>query len=95
MSAPSSDRYDLIDRLAEEFAGRYRRGERPALQEYIDRHPELADEIRRLFPALALVERAEDDRRAWAITASCGRSAEAAWGSSTRPSRSRSVAASR
>jgi serine/threonine-protein kinase len=65
MSSPSSDRYDLLDRLAEEFAGRYRRGERPALQEYVDRHPELADDIRRLFPAMAQVERAEHDRRAW------------------------------
>jgi serine/threonine-protein kinase len=64
MSAPSSGRYDLLDRLAEEFAGRYRRGERPGFQEYVDRHPELADEIRRLFPALAQVERAEHDRRA-------------------------------
>ena len=64
MSAPSSDQYDLLDRLAEEFAARYRRGERPALQEYVDRHPELADDIRRLFAAVAQVERAEDDRRA-------------------------------
>ena len=52
MSASDSDRYDLLDRLAEEFAGCYRRGERPALQQYVDRHPELADDIRRLFPAL-------------------------------------------
>ena len=42
--------------LAEEFLDRYRRGERPPLKEYIDRHPELADEIRELFPALAMME---------------------------------------
>src|SRR4051794_12890616 len=34
---------DPFDRLAEEFALRVRRGERPPLAEYIDRHPELAD----------------------------------------------------
>ena len=34
------------------------------LQEYIDRCPELADEIRELFPALVEVERAEEDQPA-------------------------------
>ena len=41
MAIDDSQGYDLLDRLAEEFAGRYRRGERPALEEYVDRHPEL------------------------------------------------------
>src|SRR5262245_29786693 len=35
---------------------RYRRGERPPLKEYIDRHPNLAAEIREVFPALAMME---------------------------------------
>ena len=34
----------------------YRRGEHPALKEYIERHPELADEIREVFPAMAMME---------------------------------------
>jgi hypothetical protein len=55
MSDPSSD-VNPFDRLAEEFVARYRRGERPALQEYIDRHPELAADIRDLFPGLVLME---------------------------------------
>jgi WD40 repeat protein len=55
--------YGRFDELAEEFVERYRRGERPNLQEYIDRLPELADEIRELFPALAQVEQAEEDAR--------------------------------
>jgi hypothetical protein len=42
--------------LAEEFLERHRRGERPALKEYLDRHPELADQIRDVFPAMALME---------------------------------------
>ena len=52
--------YARFDGLAEEFAARYRRGERPSLQEYVDRCPEMAAEIRELFPALVVVERAED-----------------------------------
>jgi hypothetical protein len=38
--------YGRFDELAEEFADRYRRGERPDLQEYIDRLPEMAEEVR-------------------------------------------------
>jgi serine/threonine protein kinase/WD40 repeat protein/tetratricopeptide (TPR) repeat protein len=45
-----------IDRLAEEFAERLRHGERPALTEYVRKYPELADEIRELFPALVMME---------------------------------------
>ena len=58
-SSGSAD-YGLFDELAEEFAERYRRGERPSLQEYVDRCPEMADEIRELFPALVEVEQAEE-----------------------------------
>ena len=58
----SSADYGRFDDLAEEFAARFRRGERPSLQEYIDRCPELADEIRELFPALVEVEQAEEDQ---------------------------------
>ena len=58
-SSGSGD-YGLFDELAEEFAGRYRRGERPSLQEYVDRCPAMGDEIRELFPALVEVEQAEE-----------------------------------
>jgi hypothetical protein len=47
-----------LDRLAEEFVARARRGECPAVTDYIERHPELADDIRDLFPALFLMEEA-------------------------------------
>jgi serine/threonine protein kinase/Flp pilus assembly protein TadD len=47
---------DQFNRLADEFAERYRRGERPPLSEYTDKYPELADEIRELFPALVAIE---------------------------------------
>jgi eukaryotic-like serine/threonine-protein kinase len=60
----SSADYRRFEELAEEFAARYRRGERPSLQEYIDRCPDLADEIRELFPALVEVERVKEDQPA-------------------------------
>jgi WD40 repeat protein/serine/threonine protein kinase/tetratricopeptide (TPR) repeat protein len=54
---------DLFDALAHEFAERFRRGERPALSEYTDRYPELADEIRELFPALVAMEEFDSEVR--------------------------------
>jgi WD40 repeat protein/serine/threonine protein kinase/tetratricopeptide (TPR) repeat protein len=42
--------------LAEAFLDRYRKGERPPLKEYMDRHPELAAEIKEVFPAMAMME---------------------------------------
>jgi serine/threonine protein kinase/WD40 repeat protein len=46
----------VVIELAEEFLARYRRGERPSLQEYIDRHPDLAAQFREVLPAMALLE---------------------------------------
>ena len=62
-SSSGSSRDDLLDRLAEEFVERYRRGERPPLRDYTERHPELAREIRELFPALVHIEQVEEDLR--------------------------------
>lgn len=47
---------DPLEKLAESFLQRYRRGERPSLDQYIDRRPDLADRIRELFPALVDLE---------------------------------------
>ena len=47
---------DLLNELANDFAERYRRGERPELTEYTAKYPELAAEIRDLFPAMAVIE---------------------------------------
>src|SRR5215467_13734819 len=52
----SSDARNPVELLAEEFLDRKRRGERPTLQDYLERHPELAEEIRDLFPALLMME---------------------------------------
>ena len=37
---------DPIEMLADSFLDRFRRGERPSIEEYAAKHPELADEIR-------------------------------------------------
>ncbi|MBV8315992.1 MAG: hypothetical protein JOZ53_13705, partial [Planctomycetaceae bacterium] len=52
---------DPLGRLADEFLQRYRRGERPPLTDYTRRHPELAERIRDLFPALVLLEDVRPD----------------------------------
>ena len=52
----SSDERNPVELLAEEFLDRKRHGEQPTLREYLERHPELAEEIRDLFPALLMME---------------------------------------
>jgi serine/threonine protein kinase len=56
MNSSSESDQDTVDRLAEEFVARHRRGERPAVSEYTERFPQHAAAIRDLFPALALIE---------------------------------------
>src|SRR5262249_28974077 len=53
---PTSDQRNPVELLAEDFLERTRRGERPTLQDYLERHPELAEQIRDLFPALLMME---------------------------------------
>ena len=55
MSEPSSD-VNPLDALAEEFVARHRAGEHPSLDEFIARRPDLAADIRDLFPGLVLME---------------------------------------
>ena len=62
MATSSSGKYALLDQLADEFAARCRRGERPSLQEYLDRYPDLAHEIRELFPAMVDMEQVKHER---------------------------------
>src|SRR5260370_24722099 len=55
MDLTSTDR-DPIEVLADEFLARRRRGEHPTIGEYAARYPALAEAIRAVFPAMALVE---------------------------------------
>jgi serine/threonine protein kinase/WD40 repeat protein/Flp pilus assembly protein TadD len=61
MPESSEARDVLLNRLADEFAARQRAGERPRLEDYCDRHPDLAADIRSLFPALVELERVKAD----------------------------------
>jgi serine/threonine protein kinase/tetratricopeptide (TPR) repeat protein len=55
MTSNESER-DPVEALAAEFMERQRQGERPSIEEYTRRHPELAEEIRKLFPTIAALE---------------------------------------
>ncbi|MFK7820551.1 MAG: protein kinase, partial [Planctomycetaceae bacterium] len=52
----TSESDDIVLSLANEFVERYRRGERPDVSEYANQHPELAAEIRDVFPMMLLME---------------------------------------
>src|SRR6266545_6212251 len=51
-----SDDRDPVDVLAEEFADRLRRGEHPSVSDYAAAHPDHADQLRELLPAVAQME---------------------------------------
>ncbi len=73
MSDSSADR-DPIEVLADSFVARFRAGERPSIDEYAAKYPELADEIRELLPALVMME--QDMSIAGAVTGALGRRTE-------------------
>ncbi len=57
MNSPKDSEDDLpLNQVAEEFVARYRRGECPSVSDFISRHPNLAEEIRELIPALVMME---------------------------------------
>jgi eukaryotic-like serine/threonine-protein kinase len=64
MADDSAARYVLLNQLADEFAARFRRGEAPSIEDYCDQRPELAEDIRELFPTLMDMEGAKADARA-------------------------------
>ncbi|MCE9566630.1 MAG: serine/threonine protein kinase [Planctomycetes bacterium] len=60
---PLDDR-DPVDVLAEEFADQLRRGEHPSVSDYATTHPEHAEQLRELLPAVAQMEFLKRFRRA-------------------------------
>ncbi|MDJ0975440.1 MAG: serine/threonine-protein kinase, partial [Planctomycetota bacterium] len=60
MGSEASSQAEL-DRLAEEFVDRTRRGEGPTISSYVREHPDLADDINRLFPLLQALEHVEPE----------------------------------
>jgi serine/threonine protein kinase len=75
-----SDERDPVEQLAEEFLERHRRGEQPDLSQYVERYPEWAAQIRRLFPTLAMMEQFKP--RLDENSAACGR--ELVWADGER-----------
>jgi serine/threonine protein kinase len=55
MAADNPDR-DPLEELAAEFLERQRCGQPPSIDEYASRYPDLADEIRELFPTITALE---------------------------------------
>src|SRR5260370_26899509 len=55
MNNEASER-DPLEKVVDSFLGRIGAGARPALSEYLTKHRELGDDIRELFPALAVME---------------------------------------
>ncbi len=47
---------DPVDILAEEFADRLRRGEHPSVSDYASAHPQYAEQLREILPAVAQIE---------------------------------------
>lgn len=52
----------LVDELAEEFARRWRAGERPTVEEYAIRFPQWSAAIRDVFPAVLMMEECKPHR---------------------------------
>ncbi|MCR9292609.1 MAG: WD40 repeat domain-containing serine/threonine-protein kinase [bacterium] len=51
----------VLNELVQDFVDRLRRGEQPRIAEYEQNFPDLANEIRELFPALLVMERLKPD----------------------------------
>ena len=56
MAGLSTER-DPLEMLAAEYMERLRQGQSPSIADYAARHPELAEEIRDLFPTITFAER--------------------------------------
>ena len=55
MISPQSDGHP-VEILAADYVSRRRGGERPSIDEYVAKHPDLADAIRELFPTIGVLE---------------------------------------
>src|SRR4051794_39794595 len=61
MSEPTSGEQtsdlDQLAELADDFSRRYRGGECPSVEEYVEKYPALASQIRELFPGVLMMEK--------------------------------------
>ena len=49
----------IFEAVADEFTEALRNGEHPSIDDFAERHPQIADRIRLLFPMLAIMEQGE------------------------------------
>ncbi len=63
MADDSSEAYELLNRITDEYMDRMQRGDRPTADEYCARYPDLAEEIRDLLGAMVEIEQVEEDLR--------------------------------
>ena len=56
---------DPLGEIADAFVERHRRGQRPSIDEYAKQYPELADEIREVFPTLTMLEESKPSSSDW------------------------------
>ena len=54
----------ILEQIVEDFTARLRKGERPAIKEYVDRHPDLKIEIDELLSSAAMIEELKASRGA-------------------------------
>jgi serine/threonine protein kinase/WD40 repeat protein/tetratricopeptide (TPR) repeat protein len=59
MSDPNPSAADPFGQIADEFVAAFRQGKQPSVEEFAQRYPEHAAEIRDMLPALALMEQAK------------------------------------
>jgi serine/threonine protein kinase/WD40 repeat protein/Flp pilus assembly protein TadD len=78
---------DPVERLAEEWRERWRRGEHFRVDEYVARFPELASDIRELFPAIEMMEQLKPAPGDVTGAATLGAEPEAVRSSVRRPER--------
>jgi serine/threonine protein kinase len=57
MPIPHTALTEVLEQLADRFTSQLRGGEAPSIDDYADRHPQLAARIRTLFPLLEMMER--------------------------------------
>lgn len=58
-----------IEVLASEYAEKARQGENPSIDSYLERYPEMATQIRELFPMVAALEQWKSDRESEVLRA--------------------------
>ncbi|QDS96018.1 Serine/threonine-protein kinase PknB [Roseimaritima multifibrata] len=63
LDADPDDTFASVDVLASDFLARYRDGDRPTIDEYVRRHPELAAAIQKMFPLVLSVEKVKIDQQ--------------------------------